>query len=570
MSAKQLIEQLPAAFLPEVAGNADAVFQFDISEPCYLSIKNGACKFSAGHAANPSLTLSADDDVMKKVLTGETNGMVAVMTGKMKTRGNLKLGQSMTTFFDMDALTGGGHKTKPSWLKRTLGKLLSGTAAKPSTPSASNTDVIHAADSGCPFHQNTSEKDGFVDRLLYMETPVDPPGDARNPYPEWAARREKNRVEIETDRYGENAGTLVYLYGHAEVAECLRNNEDFSNAIMQNMFGSVMGDHILVGMDEPAHATYRNLVAPALRPKLLTKWEESLIQVVVDELIINLKAKGNKADLVADFTFAYPARVVGQVIGLPQENFEQFQQWAVGILEGAADPDKAAECAKEVRVYLAPFIEARRSDPREDMISELVHAEIDGKKLNDEEIYSFLLLLLPAGIETTYRALGSTLFHLLSNPEQLNDVRNDRSLVNKALEETLRVDPPVQLTPRIALRESKIGSTIIPANAVVLPLLGAANHDPEFIDDSDRFNIHRSPLRHITFGNGVHTCIGLHLARLEIKIALNKLFDALPGLRFDDDEVVKQDAHIRGKSFRSPTALPVIWDTIDAKTTGQD
>ena len=561
MNTRELIEQLPKGFLPEVAGDAHAIFQFDISEPCYLSISNGRCEFSLGQSPQPSLTLSANDEVMRQVLTGEINGMVAVMTGRMKTRGNLKLGQSMTSYFDMTALssTPTANNTKPSLLKRSIATLKQIIGAHPAQAAPSPaTDTATLAPT--PTAEQGSDSEGFVDRLLYMEAPVDPPGDPRTPHTEWARRRSQNRVELETDRFGENAGTLVYLYGHAEVNACLRNNEDFSSVVLQNMYSSVMGDHILVGMDEPAHAGYRNLVAPALRPKLLKKWEESLIHQVVDELIANMKAKGNKADLVADFTFAYPARVVGKIIGLPQENFAQFQLWAVGILEGVADPDRAAECAQEVRAYLAPFLEARRAAPEEDMISELVHAEIDGKKLSDEEIYSFLLLLLPAGIETTYRALGNLLFHLLDNPSQLEDVRNDRGLIGRAIEETLRMDPPVQLTPRLALREMRLGDTIVPENAIVLPLLGAANRDPEFVEDGERFNIHRANLRHITFGTGVHTCIGLHLARLEIKIAVNKLLDALPGLRFDSDEVVNQDAHIRGKSFRSPTAIPVIWN----------
>lgn len=553
MSTRALIEKLPNGFLPEVAGNADAIFQFDISEPCYLNISGGRCEFHLGQSAKPSLTLSANDEVMKQVLTGEINGMVAVMTGKMKTRGNLKLGQSMTSYFDMSALESPNTAPtkKTGFLKKaisSLKKLGAGNAVAP------------AAAPQVQAEPTADDSEGFVDRLLYMETPVDPPGDPRSPYADWARRRREERVVLETDRFGENAGTLAFLYGHAEVNQCLRNNEDFSSGILQNMYASVMGDHILVGMDEPAHAGYRNLVAPALRPKLLKKWEDSLIHLVVDELIADMKAKGNKADLVASFTFAYPARVVGQIIGLPQDNFAQFQQWAVGILEGAADPDKAAECAKEVRAYMAPFLDQRRAEPKEDMISALVHAEIDGKKLNDEEIYSFLLLLLPAGIETTYRALGSLLFHLLDNPEQLEDVRNDRKLISKAMEETLRMDPPVQLTPRIALREIELGGKVIPQNAIVLPLLGAANRDPDFIEDGERFNLHRPNLRHITFGTGVHTCIGLHLARLEIKIAVNKLLDELPGLRFDKEALAEMDAHIHGKSFRSPTAIPVTWN----------
>ena len=188
MSARQLIEKLPQVFLPEIAGDANAIFQFQISEPCYLSIQNKRCTFALGQAAAPSLTLTADDEVMQKVLRGETNGMVAVMTGKMKTHGNLKLGQSMTTFFDLDVLTGASAPaTKPSWLKRSLSKLRPAKSPSPAAMTTANPAAMpeDSAAGGCPFQhgQDQVAGDGFVDKLLYMVTPVDPPGDVRNPYP---------------------------------------------------------------------------------------------------------------------------------------------------------------------------------------------------------------------------------------------------------------------------------------------------------------------------------------------------------------------------------------------------
>lgn len=145
-------------------------------------------------------------------------------------------------------------------------------------------------------------------------------------------------------------------------------------------------------------------------------------------MIDRLKARGH-AELVHDFNFQFPARVVAQVIGLPPENYHQFQTWAIDIVGVAGDPMPGIAASQAFREYLKLFIEARRAQAQDDMISELVRAEIDGEKLEPEDIMSFLLLLLPAGTETTYRSLGSLLFNLLTHPEQLEAVRKDRSLV---------------------------------------------------------------------------------------------------------------------------------------------
>jgi cytochrome P450 len=199
----------------------------------------------------------------------------------------------------------------------------------------------------------------------------------------------------------------------------------------------------------------------------------------------------------------------------------------------------------------------RRREPREDLISELAHAELDGEHLSDEEIFSFLRLLLPAGVETTYRATGNMLFSLLANPEQLDAVRSDRELIPQAIEESLRFETPLLNITRLATKDTEVGGVPIPAGSTVMLMLAAANRDETRFPDPDNYDILReSPKPHISFGRGPHACLGTHLARLEMRVALNLLLDRLPNLRLDPDG---DDPHIRGQIFRSPTSLPVLF-----------
>jgi len=207
--------------------------------------------------------------------------------------------------------------------------------------------------------------------------------------------------------------------------------------------------------------------------------------------------------------------------------------------------------------YFAPILAARRAQPRDDLISGLGQAEIDGHKLDDEEIYSFLRLLLPAGVETTYRSLGNLLFALLSDPAQLDAVRADRSLLPRAIEEGVRWEAPLLTITRVATRDTELGGVPIPAGSTVMPMLGAANRQEDRYPDPDTFDIFRTARGHLGWGHGVHVCLGMHLARLEMRTAVNLLLDRLPNLRLDPDA---DDPHIRGQIFRSPTSLPVLFD----------
>jgi cytochrome P450 len=232
---------------------------------------------------------------------------------------------------------------------------------------------------------------------------------------------------------------------------------------------------------------------------------------------------------------------------------------AIWVVNVAANPDKGIAASVALRDYLAGIVEAKRAEPGEDVISLLVQEELDGERLEDEEIFSFLRLLLPAGAETTYRATGNLLFALLSNPAQLAALRADRSLVPQAIEECIRWESPLLITSRSATVDTTVGGVDITAGTMVIPSVGSANHDESRWDDADDFDLFRPVVPHISFGVGPHMCLGMHLARLEMAAAINLLLDRLPDLRPDPDRWDADDVHIHGERFRSPTSLPVVW-----------
>ena len=385
-------------------------------------------------------------------------------------------------------------------------------------------------------------------------------GDVRDPYPEFVRLRLESPV-LEQAPTLEGAPPSFVVHRHADVTRVLRDGETFSSAVIADGMGDVWGRKIIVGMDAPEHHHHRALVSVAFRQRTLARWEDSLVRRIVDELIDGFINRG-RVDLVEEYTFAFPAKVISGVLGLAEADYEQFQRWAVGIITVYRDWDRAIQYSGELREYLSHVVEARRSDPRDDLITDLVTAELDGECLDDEEIYSFLRMLLPAGIETTYRSSGNLLFLMLTHPEQLEAVRSDRTLLPQAIEEGLRYESPVLLTPRVTTAETAIAGVAIPAGAIVTSMLGSANRDPDAYDDPESFDIFRDPKQHLSFGAGPHLCLGMHLARLETRVAVDALLDRLPNLRIDHDEAARLDAHIHGSMlFRSPTSLPLTWDT---------
>jgi len=248
-------------------------------------------------------------------------------------------------------------------------------------------------------------------------------------------------------------------------------------------------------------------------------------------------------------------QVIAQILGLPRSDFPVFQRWAIEITSVASSWERGVAASAALRDYFAAVLAERRLRPADDLISDLLVAEVDGRRLDDEEIYSFLRLLLPAGVETTYRASGNLLYGLLTNPDQLRAVMDDRSLVPAAFEESIRWEPPVTVILRRATRATELAGVPVDEGADVGLLLGSANRDERKFADPDRFDIFRASRQSVGFGFGVHVCLGMHLARMEARVAVNTLFDRLPDMHLA--AAADQDLHIKGMAFRSPIALPV-------------
>jgi cytochrome P450 len=385
-------------------------------------------------------------------------------------------------------------------------------------------------------------------------------GNIRDPYPRMAELRRESPVHIGPVDLGDGVDAVdhsrpqpVTVFGFDESVQVLRDHETFSSTVYEGIMGAVMGRTILQ-MDEPEHRLHRAMVSPTFRSKVLEQWEGDLVQRVVNELIDGFAARGT-ADLVQELTFNFPVQVIARILGLPRSDFPMFQRWAIGITSVASNWERGMEASEALRDYFAGVLEERRRQPTDDLISQLLVAEVDGRTLDDEEIYSFLRLLLPAGVETTYRASGNMLYGLLTNPDQLDKVREDRALVADAFEETIRWEPPVTVILRRATRDTDVGGVPVEKGADVALLLGAANRDERKYEHPDDFDVFRASRQSVGFGFGVHVCLGMHLARMETRVAVNTLFDRLPDMRLTP--APGQDLHIKGLAFRSPIALPV-------------
>ena len=383
-------------------------------------------------------------------------------------------------------------------------------------------------------------------------------GDVRDPYTELARQRRQNPVQRIDDSGMPHEGSkpVFMVYRHEDVLRLLRDNETFSSSIIIDAFGDALGRQVMLGMDDPFHRRQRALISQAFTQKSVVGLQDKYMVRVANELIDRFAERGH-ADLAREFTFDYPVQIIAGLLGLPREDYPQFQRWSISLLSITVNRERGLEASRALRDYFAPILAERRKDPRNDLITSLANAEIDGEKLGDEEIYSFLRLLLPGGVETTYRASGNLLLGLLTNPDQLEAVRADRSLIPQAIEEGVRWEPPLVVITRVATRDTELGGVQIPAGSAVMPVLGAANRQDDRYDNPDRFDIFREAKAHVGFGNGVHVCLGKHLARLEMQVALNLLFDRLPGMRLDP---AADDPHIRGQVFRSPTSVPIVFD----------
>ena len=341
------------------------------------------------------------------------------------------------------------------------------------------------------------------------------------------------------------------LFDFESVFAAFRDDELFASELYNNTIGLVFGPTIL-GMHGKQHHDHRSLVSKAFKQSALNQWEPEVIDPICDQLVDEFKNDG-EADLVKALTFEFPTRVTAALLGLPQEDLETFRRLSLDLISITEDIEAGLTASVELGTYFQEQVDQRRRTMTEDIIGDLVAAEIDGVKLTDEAIISFLRLLLPAGLETTYRSSGNLLQLLLTNPDQLEALQQDRDLIPAAIEEGIRYETPLVLVARNTTRDVELHGRTIPEGAQVNLCMGSANRDENRWENPDVFDIHRPRRAHISFAGGIHSCLGMHLARVETKAMLNSLFDRTTDIQLASDD----DTKIVGMPFRSPKRLPV-------------
>src|SRR3954468_8034169 len=375
------------------------------------------------------------------------------------------------------------------------------------------------------------------------------------PYAGWARTRESGCPVVESTGGMFGHATSYSVVWYKEVETVLRDGETFSSSINAEHIGQFMGDLILA-MNGSEHRQYRNLVAKAFRASQLERWDETLVGPIIDSLLDQIAPLG-RADLVASVTSVYPVQVICGIAGVPLQDAGQFSRWAEQINMGPLAPKAGMAASNAMVDYLRPLVEARRAEPNGDFLSDLVHEEIDGEQLTDSKIYGFLRLLVPAGAETTFRVMGNCLFALLSHPDELARVYADRELLPEVIEETLRWETSVTQVSRLATRDTEVAGCPIVAGSPVGWITASGNHDETRWDDPEEWRLGRPVQHHLAFGTGPHQCLGMHLARLELRVGLDRILDRLPDLRFDPE--LADTAVIEGYAFRGPSALPVLF-----------
>lgn len=390
-------------------------------------------------------------------------------------------------------------------------------------------------------------------------------GEHLNPYEKIAALRQKSSVHEGEYRvlmglyrditHPENARHFS-VFGYDEVAQALGDPATFSNHAYTYNLGISFGRSIST-MDAPDHPRFRRIFQKAFLPQTVAKWGEDLVDPVVKDLMDSFIHTG-KADLIQQFTLHYPFHVIYRQLDLPPQDVAIFHKLAIAQTVVAVDVAHGVEASEKLGRYFKKLVDQRRANPGDDLISALALAEVDGEHLPEDVLVSFLRQLVNAAGDTTYRSTSVLLTALLNNPDQLEAIRNDRSLIAPAIEEAVRWDGPVLMQSRYTTKDVTLGGVDIPKGSFVELVAGSANRDERKFEDPDSFNIFRKPEhRHFGFSFGPHVCIGQHLARVEMTRALTAILDRLPNLRLDPD---MQAPMIRGSMMRAPHSLHVKFD----------
>jgi cytochrome P450 len=340
-----------------------------------------------------------------------------------------------------------------------------------------------------------------------------------------------------------------------------KSPELFSGETEPSTLNRTFGKNLL-GSEGSYHDRIRKLVYPWFRVGAIGAYPDNVIAPIANELVDAFADRG-ELELVSEFAEPLSARVLKRALGLGFLEEETLRRWFVELAAGAAnyegDPEKqriADAASAEVNETLAPVIERLRREPDETLLSSMVNTEVEGEHLSLEEVQSNLKVMIVGGLQATTDLIALSLWAILSHPEQLEDVRDDPKLVDRAIEEAARWHSPVGTSTRQTTRDTELAGVKLERGALVAAVLASANRDEHNWTDPDTYDLHRSEGGHLAFATGPHLCIGARLARYETRTAWRVLLDRLPGLRLDPDRPIE----IYGWEFRSPRHLHIQWN----------
>jgi cytochrome P450 len=321
----------------------------------------------------------------------------------------------------------------------------------------------------------------------------------------------------------------------------------------------MMNNHML-NRDGEDHRRLRSIVSKAFTPKVIQGMRPR-IQKIAEDLLDKVMPNG-KMELVSEYAFPLPITVIAELLGIPLDNQNQFRIWSNAFVRPALIAEEQQEAMRllmEFAMYMQQLVAERRRQPGNDLLSGLIHAEENGDRLDESELFSMLSLLIVAGHETTVSLIGNAILALLQHPETLKEIKENPEIIPSAIEEFLRYDSPVERTlTRFVIEDIELAGQQFKRGDLVIVILGSANRDEAQFPSSSELNIHRKQNVHVAFGKGVHYCLGAPLARLEGEVALRVLFERMPDLELDIPlgELEWRDVPL----FHSLVCLPVRWN----------
>jgi cytochrome P450 len=348
------------------------------------------------------------------------------------------------------------------------------------------------------------------------------------------------------------------LARYSDVVSSLTDARFSADRASQGLPGETM-DRVAKSMlvsDPPDHTRLRALVQKAFTPRMVEALRPRILAIVGELLDRTAERhasdRGGAVDLISELAYPLPVVVIAELLGVPPEDRVKFHEWSA-VMAANLDPlvspevaDRLVEAREGLHAYLRGIIAERRRQPRADLISALVAVEERGDVLSEPELVIMCTLLLIAGHETTVNLIGNGMLALLRQPAEFARLHEEPSLIASAIEELLRFDSPVQLTARIATQPVEIGGHTVETGQWILPLLGAANHDPAQFAEPDKLDLSRNPNPHVAFGRGIHFCLGAPLARLEGQIAIGALVRRFPKLELAGEPVRRNQITLRG------------------------